>query len=167
MGEAMECSTSRQWIFRKLDGELSSAENGRLDLHLAGCPACAREWKLRAFPQRLGRELPVFELSPFFYGRLRARLREEEQGVSLWSILLGLSRQVIPALAAITLALLSLFAYLQMREPQTAAIMAYDRIFTAGDRAQRMLIADQNDLTDENILLSISDSEHAANSGRK
>jgi hypothetical protein len=166
-GKSMECITSRQWLYRKLDGELSESELLLLDLHLAKCPACAREYRILQLPQLVSRAVPVLEPQPFFYSRLRARLNDEEQGVTLWQIILGLSRQVIPALAAITLVVLSLFAYLEMRDPRSDVISAYDWIFTSGDREQRMLTADRNEITDESILLSISEPDGHSETRKK
>ena len=163
----MECVISRQWLYRELDGELSASERGMLDLHLSMCPTCAREFRLLRLPQRLSRAAPGIEPSPCFYGRLKARLAADDQAASLWQLILGLSRQVIPALAAITLVLLSLFAYLEMRDPRSDVISAYDWIFTSGDSTQRMLISTQNEITDENILLSLSDPDHPAESRKK
>ncbi len=155
----MDCTVTRQMLYRRLDGELSDSERVLLDMHLAQCPACTHEYRLLRIPQRLARAIPPFQPSPYFYGRLKARLVEEDQGLTLWQIILGLSRQVIPALAAITLVLLSLYAYLEIRPPSADVISAYDGIFTSGERIQRMFIADQNDITDENILLSISEQQ--------
>lgn len=155
----MECSSAREWLFRRLDDELSSSELERLDAHLAQCPSCAREWRLLTWPQRLSRAIPALEPSPFFYSRLRARLQSEEQSVTLWQIILGLSRQIVPAMAAVTLVLLSFFAYLQVRDPRADVISAYDRIFTSSDRSQMLLNTDQSEITDESVLLAISEQE--------
>jgi hypothetical protein len=163
----MECIISRQLLYRKLDEDLPEDERLLLDLHFSKCPACAREYRLLQLPLRLSRAMPILKPSPFFYSRLKARLAEEDRGLALGQIILGLSRQVIPALAAITLVLLSLFAYLEMHDPKSDVISAYDWIFTSGDRAQIMLIADQNELTDENILLSISEQEGYSETRKK
>ena len=156
----MDCSNARNWIFRRLDGELRAEDTARLDAHLAVCPDCARDLKLLQIPRRIGQALPVLKPSPFFYTRLRARIAESEsQPITIWQIILMLSRHMVPALAAITLALLSVFAYFQFSEPQADVYQAYDRIFTSGDRPQRMVIADQGDITDESVLQAIAEEE--------
>jgi anti-sigma factor RsiW len=156
----MDCTNARTWIFKRIDGDLPAEESARLDAHLEGCASCARELKLLMIPRRIARALPVFKPSPFFYTRLRARIAESEsQSITIWQIILTLSRHLVPALAAITLALLSVFAYFQFSEPQADVYQAYDRIFMSGDRPQRMVIADQGDITDESVLQAIAEEE--------
>lgn len=154
----MDCTVARDWLFRRMDAELSPSETEQLDSHLARCASCSRELKLLMFPQRIARSIPVLEPSPYFYRRLKARLETEDQAVTMWQVLLGLSRQAIPAFAVITLALLSAFAYVQFQELRADVFWAYDRIFTS-DRPQRMVIADQNEITDETVLLAISEQD--------
>jgi hypothetical protein len=154
----MECSTARSWLFRSLDDELSAAEEEGLSLHLAGCPACAREKKLLGIPRRIGRALPILQPSPYFYARLKARLEKEDQSITIWQIILGLSRHLVPALAAVTLALLSVFVYFQIQGPEVDVSQAYDQIFF-GDRPERMVIADQGEITDESVLRAIAEEE--------
>jgi predicted anti-sigma-YlaC factor YlaD len=155
----MDCTVVRTWLFRKIDDELSAAEGKVLDSHLAQCSACTREFRILAIPRRIGQVIPALQPSPYFYRKLRARIENEAQGITIWQIILGLSRQVVPALAAITLALLSIFAYLQLRGPQTDVYQAYDRIFMSGDRPQRMVIADQGEITDESVLRAIAEQD--------
>jgi len=157
----MQCSTARTWLFRNIDGELTASENGDLNLHLQECPSCAREQRLLSIPRRIGRAAPVLQPSPFFYSKLKARLESESQSLSIWQIILGLSRHFVPALAAITLALLSVFAYFQIQGPRVDVFQAYDRIFLTGDRPQPMIIADQGEITDESVLQAIAEEESA------
>ena len=157
----MNCSTARTWIFRHIDGETSPAEKAGLDAHLATCAACARDLKLLSIPGRIGQAIPVFEPPPYFYARLRAKIEAEDQSISIWQLILMLSRHMVPALAAVTLALVSVFAYFQITEPQADLYQAYDNIFMSGDRPQRMVIADQGDITDESVLRSIAEIESA------
>ena len=48
-------------------------------LHLAGCSACAREWKAMLQTMALLDEWQAPEPSPYFSTRLRARVREQAQ----------------------------------------------------------------------------------------
>jgi predicted anti-sigma-YlaC factor YlaD len=155
----MDCTVVRTWLFRKIDDELLSAESKLLDSHLAQCSACTREFRILAIPRRIGQAIPALQPSPYFYRRLRARIENEAQSITIWQIILGLSRQLVPALAAITLALLSIFAYLQLRVPQTEVYQAYDKIFMSGDRPHRMVIADQGEITDESVLRAIAEQD--------
>jgi hypothetical protein len=154
----MDCTRARAWIFKLLDGELPAEDEARLAAHTSACAACARDLKLLALPRRLGQAIPVLEPSPFFYRRLRARLESapEYQGVTIWQILVGLSRQVVPALASITLALVSVFIYQQLRGP-SSDYQAYDSIFLSGERPQSLVIAALGDLTDESVLSAITE----------
>ncbi len=157
----MECQTIRNWLFRSIDGELTESEKRDLSLHLQGCPSCSREQRLLSIPRRIGRAVPVLQPSPFFYSKLKARLESESQSLNIWQVILGLSRHLIPALAAITLALLSVFAYFQIQASRPDVFQAYDRIFLTGDRPQRMIIADQGEITDESVLQAIAEEESA------
>jgi len=161
----MDCTAARDRLFRKLDNELSPSESEELDSHLSECASCAWDMKLLTIPARIAQALPALEPSPYFYSRLKARIESEQQSVTLWQIMLGLSRQVVPALAVITLALLSIFAYYQFTEIRGEVYWAYDRIFTSGDRPTRMVIADPNEITDESVLLAISERDNPPSIG--
>jgi len=160
----MNCADYRKSLLAHIDLELPPGEAERVDRHLSECAACTREYRLLTLTRRIGRALPALEPSPHFYGRLRARLRSETQSVSLWQIVLGLARPVVPALAAVTLALLSVFAYEVVQVEQVTAYQAYDRIFTS-DRPQRMVIADLDEITAESVLKALSESVTAGTSG--
>lgn len=154
-----DCAKARDWMFRSLDDDLVGADQEALSAHLGQCTSCLRTMKLLLLPRRLGRAIPAFEPSPYFYQRLRARLQSEYEKVTIWQIVLGLSRQVVPALATLTLALITIFAYVQLRGPNIDLYQAYDTIFTSPDRPLRMVIADQTEITDESVLRAIADAE--------
>lgn len=156
----MDCTVVRNWLSRKLDAELTPSEREQLDSHLVQCASCARGMKLLMLPRRIARVIPILEPSPYFYSRLKARIESEEQSVTIWQIVLGLSRQAIPVFAVITLALLTVFAYYQFQDLRGEVYWAYDRIFTSGEHPQRMVIADQSEITDESVLLAISEQDH-------
>ncbi len=157
----MDCSTARTWILRKIDGELSPDESAGLESHVATCSSCARDSRLFSIPRRIGQAIPVLEPPPYFYTRLRARIESEDQGISIWQFIMLLSRHLVPALAAVTLALISIFTYFQITEPKTDLYQAYDSIFMTGDRPQRMVIADQGDITDESVLRAMAEVDSA------
>ena len=150
----MDCTVARIWLFRMLDDELSSSDRKLLDSHLAQCSACMREYRILAMPRQIGQTIPAIEPGPYFYGKLRARIESEAQSITIWQIILGLSRQVVPALAAITLALLSIFAYLQLQGPRLD-VQAYDRVLLSGDRSLSMPTVDQGEVTYESVLSGI------------
>jgi len=154
----MDCTRARGNIFRLLDRELGEGDERELRQHLAGCPACTRELRLLSLPRRLGQAIPALEPSPFFYQRLRANLESarEYQGVTIWQIVLGISRQIVPAFASVTLALVSIFIYLQLNGP-AVEYQGYDSIFLSGERSQSMVIAVLGDLTDESVLGAITE----------
>ena len=163
----MDCSEIRQWIFRSLEGELSPGEEERLTAHLRECPACDWEMKLLSLPRRLARAVPAFEPSRYFYQRLRARLRSVEESITIWQILIALARQLVPALAVITLALLSIFSYQQLRSSTADVYQAYDRIFIPGDQPRLAVIADQGEITDESVLRAIAEEEPVGEQGKE
>jgi hypothetical protein len=155
----MRCSKARDLLFRRLDAELSVAETLELDGHLAACTTCERQSKLLMIPHRIGRMIPVLAPSPFFYSRLKTRLETEAQGINIWQIILGISRHLVPALAAITLIMLSVFAYSEFAVPTDDVSQAYDRIFIADDHPQQLAIAGQVEITDETVLNAITEDE--------
>jgi hypothetical protein len=163
----MRCSEIRQWILRSLDGELSPGEEERLTAHLRECPVCDWEMKLLSLPRRVARVVPAYEPSAYFYQRLRARLRKAEESITIWQILIGLSRQLVPALAVITLALLSIFSYQQLRSSTADVYQAYDRILIPGDQPRLTVIADQGEITDESVLSAVAEEEAAGEQSKE
>jgi len=113
--------------------------------------------KILLMPQRVSLAVPPIEPSPFFYSRLKARIEiESRSSTTLWQMILGIRSQVVPALGAITLALLLAFAYLQVRRPTPDLYQVFDSVFTTGDRTNRMAIT-EGEITDESVLLAIAD----------
>ncbi len=157
----MNCTTVRNLLIRKIDNELSELENAEFDAHLAECASCTREYRLLNLPNRIAQALPPIEPSPFFYRRLRMNLEGEAQRAAGWQIFFGMARQVIPALAGITLALLSVFAYVRLSGREPELYKAYDRVFITEEQPHGML-SGRGDITDETVLSAIAegDSNH-------
>jgi predicted anti-sigma-YlaC factor YlaD len=152
----MECSAARNLLFRKIDHELSGLEESELDAHLTGCPSCTREYRLLALPGRIARTMVPLTPSPYFYSKLKTELELENKKAAGWQVFFGLARQVIPALAGITLALISIFAYHQLSAPETDLSKSYYRVFVTEDQPHRMLFSN-GDLTDESVLIAIAE----------
>jgi hypothetical protein len=152
----MKCTTARSWLSRKIDGELSGSENMELDAHLAQCVSCNREYKLFTLPYQIAQIIPPITPSPYFYRSLRTRIDSELHRIAGWQTFLGLARPLIPTLAGITLALLSIFAYHQIRRPEAELYRAYDKAFITEDQA-RMIEAEQGDISYESILRAIAE----------
>jgi predicted anti-sigma-YlaC factor YlaD len=155
----MNCTIVKSWLFRKIDGELSDSENMELDAHLANCMSCNREYRLVTFPNRIAQIIPPPEPSPFFYQKLSAQIDGEIKKNALWQALWGLARPMVPTLAGITLALLSVFAYFQMHGHEVDLYKTYDRAFIFEDQPNQMLAADQGDITYESVLKTIAEQE--------
>jgi anti-sigma factor RsiW len=153
----MNCKIAQEKLFRRIDSELPDTENSELDGHLAQCPSCGRDYRLLTLPKQLAREIAPATASPFFYQKLRRRIEEDDQGMASWQAIRGLARQMVPALAGITLALLSVFAYFQIQAPDAELYRSYDRVFTSDDESHRMLVAEQKDITYESILTAIAE----------
>ena len=155
----MDCKIAQEKLFRRIDSELPDSEILELDSHLAHCSSCRRDYDLLTLPQQLARKIaPVKKASPFFYQKLRLNIEAEESRGNLgWQAIRGLARQMVPALAGITLALLSVFAYFQMQAPQAELYRGYDRVFASDDQSHSMLIAEQKDITYESILTAIAE----------
>ena len=153
----MECVAVRKWMLRKIDGELSDSESAELDGHLAQCASCAREYRIWSLHRRIARAIPSVTPSPYFYQTLRSRIDGEDQSNAGWQIFIGLTRRMVPAMAGITLALLSVFAYLQIRGPETSIYSAYGRALLSEDQRHRMFIAEQTEITDASVLRAIAE----------
>jgi hypothetical protein len=155
----MQCAEARNWLFRKIDGELLDSEIQALDTHLAQCQSCAREYGLLALPQRIAQATPELAPFPFFYQKLKVRIEGEAREMAGWQVFWKLARQVVPALAGITLALLSVLAYFQFRGPEANIYRAYERILVTEEQPRQMLVAEQGDITDASVLSAIAERE--------
>jgi predicted anti-sigma-YlaC factor YlaD len=153
MRVTMECTAIRDWLFRKIDGELSDHENRELNAHLAQCSACTREYNLLALPHRIAQEIPAVSPSEYFYRRLSMSIASEAGSSAFWLAILRPARRIVPALACITFILLTVFAYFQMRSPSADLYTAYERVFILEDQPRQMLT--KGDVTDERILNEI------------
>ena len=153
----MKCIDIRNRLFLKIDGELSDSESDELSSHLAQCESCRREYSLLTIPHRIAQAIPSITPSPFFYTRLKARIEEEAQRIVGRQSFLSLARRMIPTLAGITLALFSVFAYLEMQDPEADLYKAYGSVFAAEYQPQHMLTSAQVDISSESILTAIAE----------
>jgi hypothetical protein len=157
-GFTMNCTTAQERLFRKIDGELSISENAELNAHLKNCASCSREYGLLSLPSQIAKTIPPITASPFFYQKLRMQIEDEAQGIASWQIIWKLARQMVPALAGITIALLSVFAYHQLLQtPEAGIYRNYDRAFISDDQSHKMLVAEQKDITYESVLTAIAE----------
>jgi hypothetical protein len=154
----MKCNTVRELLFRRIDNELTDGQISEFDAHLAACEFCAREYRLLSLPSRIAQGIPPIEPSPFFFQKLKANLEGEARNVAGWQIFLHLARQVIPALAGVTLALLSVFAYIQFTGNESDLYRAYDRVFITEDQPHR-IFTEEGEITDETVLSSIAEQD--------
>lgn len=153
----MKCTTAQEQIFRKIDGELSGSEDAELTAHLTQCASCSREYRLLTLPHSIAQATSPITASPFFYQTLCRRIENEAQKIASWQVIWRLARQMVPALAGITLALLSVFAYHEMQAPDVDPSRGYDRAFISDDQSHRMLAAEQKDITYESVLTAIAE----------
>ena len=73
----MKCIEVREELIEA--GAAPQMASSDAQLHLAGCSACAQEWKAMQQTMALLDEWQAPEPSPYFNTRLRARLREQAQ----------------------------------------------------------------------------------------
>jgi hypothetical protein len=66
---------------------------------------------------------------------------------------------MIPAMAGITLALLSILAYLQLNSPAADMYRDYENVFIAEDQPRLIFTADRGDITDVSVLSAIAERE--------
>ena len=153
----MECAEVGSWVSRKIDGELSEPEIKDFDDHIGQCPECAREYGLLALPHQLAAKIPPIAPSPFFYKKLSFRIESEAQSMAGWQLFWRLERQMVPALAGITLALLCALAYLQLQGPKADIYQDYEGVLLTEEQPHRMLIGEQGDITDASVLNAIAE----------
>ena len=154
----MRCTVVQGKLFRNIDNELPDSEKKDLDDHLASCESCRRDYQILMLPNRLARRAAEVTPSPYFFRKLQTQIEAEAQSVTVWQIALSAVRRLVPTLAAITLALITVFAYLQVRSPETDLYRAY-RVFLSDEQPNRMLVAEQGEITDESVLSAIADRE--------
>ncbi len=155
----MDCPEVGARLFRMMDGELPKEEAGRIRAHLEVCPACAREMRLLMLPRQIAGVFPILEPSPYFYQRLRASLKSEERSFGFWQIVMGLSRQVVPALAAVTLILLTAFVYLQVVAPQADLRQVYEGMIVPVSQPEQFVFAGRGEITDDVVLGMAAETE--------
>jgi len=156
----MNCREAGNRLFRMMDAELDGAEAELLRAHLSSCPLCTREYRMMTVPRRVARLLPVLEPTPFFYQKLRARLQLCDRSISFWQIVMGLSRQIVPALATVTLVLLGTFIYYQVAAPQADFHQVYDGIFVSPDQQEQYVLVDQGEITDD-VVFGVPEGEES------
>ncbi|MBP1622157.1 MAG: hypothetical protein H6Q07_177, partial [Acidobacteria bacterium] len=83
------------------------------------------------------------------------------QGMAGWQLFWRLARQMVPALAGITLALLTAFAYLQLQSPKNDTYQDYRGVFFTEEPSHGMLAGDQGDITDASVLSAIAENQAA------
>ena len=152
----MDCTIARSWLFRLLDEELSPAERDRLQVssRLLSVLHQGMEDTVRS-PGASEDRSRHSNRPPSFMHACGHAWREKSQSITIWQIILGLSRQIVPALATVTLVIISLFAYLEFRGPKADFYQAYDSIFLSGDRPSRMVIAEE--ITEESVLHALAE----------
>lgn len=155
----MDCKGMEKLLLR-LPEELAEAERRALESHVRNCSVCASEWRLAGLARRIGSVLPVPELSPFFATRVLAGIREESRGAAPWQAVLALSRHMIPALAAVTLLFISIFAYTELSPPAVDLYQTYESMFSPAERTQLTVIADPGGITDESIMRALAEEDY-------
>ena len=83
----MNCTDCRHELEAYVDGELSPDQQSAVQSHLQGCAECrVHEQKLRALDTMLLRDADIEPKAVFDY-RVKAALRDEQRGTSLWDVL--------------------------------------------------------------------------------
>ena len=161
----MKCSEAQRLIFRRIDRELPGRDSELLDAHLSQCSNCARDYKLLSIPRQIAQTIRPIEPSDYFCRTLRTRIEDEARNTIIVQQFLGLARGFIPSLAAVSLALLSIFAYLHLTNPRDDLYAAYKNAFVGEDLHLRAMISEQQSITDANILSALANRESWQYSG--
>ncbi len=104
----MKCTKVEKLISKSLDGLLSDSEKSALENHLQDCPACQRISKEYAFMLETLRDPGFPEEKPYFWERLKPRLKEQ-RAFYFWPLWKKWSIRAVPlsiiAVAALTFGL--------------------------------------------------------------
>ena len=154
-------------MFDRLDHKIDevslgseNAEVAELDEHLKVCVACRQEYHLFSLPHTIARNAASVTAPSWFYQKLRANIKamevEAARSAASLEIVWRLAYRMVPALAGITLMLISIFAW---QQTQLAATLphSYDQIFIADDATPVILTAEQNDITYESVLTALAE----------
>ncbi len=152
----MECNLVRSLLLRKIDGELQDSEDTKVKEHLAKCPSCTREYRILLLPNTIGTLVTAPTPSAYFYQKVKAQIESEVGEAAAWQMFLRLSRKIVPVFASLTIALLSIFAYLQLRSPEVEIYKAYERVFAVEDPTYQLLVAGNENITNEEVLRAIA-----------
>ena len=163
----MNCKTTRQKLFDRLDCEIDdvsfrseNAESDELNEHLKVCVACRQEYRMLSLPRMTAMTAASVPPSSWFYQKLRANIQameaEAARSAASLEVVWRLAYRMVPAMAGITLMLISIFAWQQTQLSPTLP-HNYDRIFISDDATQVMLTAEQNDITYESVLTALAE----------
>ena len=161
----MKCTAIHDLILRKIDSELSESDNWILDSHLEQCADCAREYGLLTIPSRIAREITPPEPSRYFSQKVKVRIEDEAQGAAVLQLFDSSARRVIPSMITVTLALLSVFAYLHLRNPRDDLHAAYEEVFIGEDLPLHRMVVERRGITDASILNAIANQAMQQNTG--
>ncbi len=154
----MDCKGIDKLLIR-LPEELGETERRTVESHVRDCGACAAQWRMASLARNIGSTLPVLEPPPFFAGRVMAAIHAQSREVAPWQGVLALSRHVIPALAAVTLIFVSIFAYVELSPPAADLYQVYESVFSLSERTQLSVIADPAGITDESIMRALAEED--------
>lgn len=152
----MECAAARKQMLRNLDCELPESEQKILDAHLRRCLNCARDYKILSIPGKVAQTIIPLEPSRFFRQTLKVRIADETGIAANVQQFIGLAKRLIPSMAAITLALLTVFVYVHLNNPGNDLYAAYERAFMAEDVPVQIMLTERRDVTDASILSAIA-----------
>ena len=105
---AAACRAMEARLEDYIEGCLASREAGEVEAHVRKCARCATAWEqAKASASLLAplRERPLPGASPFFAGRVLARIREQRRDQELWKPLETAGRQLCWLAAAAALVL--------------------------------------------------------------
>lgn len=94
----MKCSAIQKKLSAYLDGEVAAIEKRNIEAHLASCPACQNALRVLSRVNDDLKLVPDMEVPPYFYTRLRQRIKDQGSAVPL---LERIRRFALPGLAVV------------------------------------------------------------------
>ncbi|MBI3827808.1 MAG: zf-HC2 domain-containing protein, partial [Candidatus Rokubacteria bacterium] len=117
----MECAEAREAFSARIDDALGADELARLERHVAGCAACAREWRELSRAVAFVREAGPVRAPAGFVDRVLARARPPWWRRWLAAIFVPLPRKLpVEAAAVVLVSVIGVLIYRQSPELQRA-----------------------------------------------
>ena len=111
----MQCKKAEIFLSKSLDGLLTDREKGVLEEHLKGCSSCRKKKEDYVFIIDTLRDEDIPEIKPYFWERMKPRLKERKK-YAFWSVWKQWSLRAVPV-SIIVVVILAIGLSLSLPQP--------------------------------------------------